>query len=214
MIAALIAEVPGQNLILPLNAVTALIGAATEDRWHGGPVQFRDGDHQRRLDGHESVLGRLPVLDALELESASFVGHDWGAMVVWGLTLLHPGRVTRVVNLSLPYQERGDIPWIEFLESVLGSDNYFVHFNRQPGAADQPAYYGLGKDQGVQAAGQQVAADWADRLPGLARSADKTLRVDGRTFQTGRPGVFAGGDAVTGCSPSVQPAFSGESDDD
>ncbi|WP_345282831.1 hypothetical protein [Kitasatospora albolonga] len=32
--------------------------------------------------------------------------HDWGAMVVWGLALLHPDRVNRVVNLSLPYQER------------------------------------------------------------------------------------------------------------
>jgi len=55
---------------------------------------------------------------------------------VWGLTLLHPRRVSRVVNLSLPYQERGQKPWIEFMEEVLGSDFYFVHFNRQPGVAD------------------------------------------------------------------------------
>ena len=42
----------------------------------------------------------------------------------------------RVINLSLPYQERGDQPWIEFMEAVFGGDFYFVHFNRQPGVAD------------------------------------------------------------------------------
>jgi pimeloyl-ACP methyl ester carboxylesterase len=57
-------------------------------------------------------------------------------MVVWGLTLLHPKRVDKVINLSLPYQERGEKPWIESMEDVLGGDFYFVHFNRQPGVAD------------------------------------------------------------------------------
>ena len=50
---------------------------------------------------------------------ATFVGHDWGANVVWGLTLLHPDRVTQVINLSLPYQERGEQPWIELMEAGL-----------------------------------------------------------------------------------------------
>jgi len=78
----------------------------------------------------------VALLDHFGYPEATFVGHDWGAMVVWGLTLLHPDRVTRVVNLALPYQERGERPWIEFMEAFLGPDYYFVHFNRQPGVAD------------------------------------------------------------------------------
>lgn len=78
----------------------------------------------------------VALLDHYGYQDATFVGHDWGAMVVWGLALLHPARVKRLVNLSLPYQERGERPWIEFLEQILGEDNYFVHFNRQPGVAD------------------------------------------------------------------------------
>ena len=78
----------------------------------------------------------VALLDHYGYERATFVGHDWGAMVVWGLALLHPSRVDRVINLSLPYQERGERPWIEFLEAMLGGDYYFVHFNRQPGVAD------------------------------------------------------------------------------
>lgn len=85
----------------------------------------------------EHLTGDLvALLDHYGYERASFVGHDWGAMVVWGLALLHPGRVDKLINLSLPYQARGETPWIEVLEQFLGSDYYFVHFNRQPGVAD------------------------------------------------------------------------------
>lgn len=76
------------------------------------------------------------LLDHFGYEEATFVGHDWGANVVWSMALLHPGRVTRIINLALPYQPRTPVPWIEFMESVFGPDNYFVHFNRQPGIAD------------------------------------------------------------------------------
>ncbi len=78
----------------------------------------------------------VALLNHFGYADATFVGHDWGASVVWGLALLHPGRVNAVINLSLPYQERGEMPWIEFLEMILGSDYYMVHFNRQPGVAD------------------------------------------------------------------------------
>ncbi|PPK68039.1 alpha/beta hydrolase [Actinokineospora auranticolor] len=85
----------------------------------------------------EHLSGDLvALLDHYGYEDATFVGHDWGAAVVWGLTLLHPTRVNKVINLSLPYLERGAKPWIEFMEEVLGGDYYFVHFNRQPGVAD------------------------------------------------------------------------------
>ena len=85
----------------------------------------------------EHLSGDLvALLDHYGYDDATFVGHDWGAFVVWGLALLHPHRVDRVVNLSLPYQERGERPWVEVMEEVLGGDFYFVHFNRQPGVAD------------------------------------------------------------------------------
>jgi pimeloyl-ACP methyl ester carboxylesterase len=85
----------------------------------------------------EHLSGDLvALLDHYGYEDATFVGHDWGASVVWGLTLLHPTRVNGVINLSLPYQERGGQPWLESIEVMLGSDYYMVHFNRQPGVAD------------------------------------------------------------------------------
>lgn len=85
----------------------------------------------------EHLTGDLiALLDHYGYEDATFVGHDWGANVVWALAQLHPERVNKVINLALPYQERGEKPWIEFMDEIFGGDFYFVHFNRQPGVAD------------------------------------------------------------------------------
>lgn len=85
----------------------------------------------------EHLTGDLvALLDYFGYQDATFIGHDWGANVVWNLALLHPERVSKVINLALPYQERGEKPWIELMEEVFGEDFYFVHFNRQPGIAD------------------------------------------------------------------------------
>jgi pimeloyl-ACP methyl ester carboxylesterase len=78
----------------------------------------------------------VALLDYYGYKDATFIGHDWGANVVWSLSLLYPERVNKVINLALPYQERGEKPWIEFMEEIFGEDFYFVHFNRQPGVAE------------------------------------------------------------------------------
>jgi len=94
------------------------------------PAEIRDYDIEH-LSGDLTGL-----LDHYGYDDATFVGHDWGANVVWGLTLLHPSRVSKVINLALPYQERWEKPWIEMMEVLFGPDFYFVHFNKQPGVAD------------------------------------------------------------------------------
>ena len=76
------------------------------------------------------------LLDHFGYRDAVFVGHDWGANVVWSMALLHPTRAKKIINLALPYQPRTPVPWLEFMETVFGEDNYFVHFNRKPGVAD------------------------------------------------------------------------------
>ncbi|MEP2978867.1 MAG: alpha/beta hydrolase [Lentilitoribacter sp.] len=79
----------------------------------------------------------VALLDHYGYQDAVFVGHDWGANIVWSLAMMHPSRVSKIINLALPYQERGEKPWIEFMEEVFGEDFYFVHFNRKPGVADK-----------------------------------------------------------------------------
>ncbi len=48
-----------------------------------------------------SVADMVAVLDALEIERAHVVGHDWGAGVAWALALMAPQRVDRLVVMSV-----------------------------------------------------------------------------------------------------------------
>ena len=43
------------------------------------------------------------LLDTLQLERASVVGHDWGAVVAWWLALARPERVSRLAILNVPH---------------------------------------------------------------------------------------------------------------
>ena len=46
--------------------------------------------------GSDKLTGDLcGLLDHYGYDSAAFVGHDWGAMVVWELGRLHPTRARR-----------------------------------------------------------------------------------------------------------------------
>lgn len=45
----------------------------------------------------EHLTGDLiALLDHYGYENATFVGHDWGANIVWNLALLHPKRVNKM----------------------------------------------------------------------------------------------------------------------
>ena len=87
-------------------------------------------------DIHHLCGDLVGLLDHFGHRDAVFVGHDWGAIVVWNLAMLHPSRVRGVVNLSVPFLERPAEDPIDTFEAALGSDFYIVHFNRQPGVAD------------------------------------------------------------------------------
>ena len=76
------------------------------------------------------------LLDALDTEDAVFVGHDWGANVVWQLALLHPGRVRAVAGLSVPFVPRAPAAPIPIMRRHLGEDFYIVWF-QEPGVADE-----------------------------------------------------------------------------
>jgi pimeloyl-ACP methyl ester carboxylesterase len=51
----------------------------------------------------ESTADAVAVLDALGLESAHVIGHDWGAQVAWLLAANHPARVKTLTAVSVPH---------------------------------------------------------------------------------------------------------------
>jgi len=51
----------------------------------------------------EVTADALAVMDALGLESAHVIGHDWGAQVGWLMAARHPERVRTLTAVSVPH---------------------------------------------------------------------------------------------------------------
>jgi pimeloyl-ACP methyl ester carboxylesterase len=90
---------------LPALGALGFRAIAPDMRGYGrSSVYGRHEDYALR----ESVADMIELLDSLGHEKAVFVGHDWGAPVVWALASHHPERCHGVVNLCVPYSANGD----------------------------------------------------------------------------------------------------------
>jgi pimeloyl-ACP methyl ester carboxylesterase len=99
------------------------------------------------------------LLDQLGEQEAVFVGHDWGANVVWWLAAIHPQRVRAVAGLSVPFVPRAPAAPIPIMREHLGEDFYIVWF-QQPGVADAE----LARDvRRTLTTSRQWTAQWAEQ---------------------------------------------------
>jgi len=76
------------------------------------------------------------VLEALEVETAVIVGHDWGAPVAWNAALLRPDRFPAVAALSVPYTPRGSTRPTEALARAYGDTFMYMLYFQTPGVAE------------------------------------------------------------------------------
>jgi pimeloyl-ACP methyl ester carboxylesterase len=90
---------------LPCLGALGFRAIAPDMRGYGrSSVYGRHEDYALR----QSVADMIELLDSLGREKAVFVGHDWGAPVVWSLAAHHADRCHGVANLCVPYSARGD----------------------------------------------------------------------------------------------------------
>jgi soluble epoxide hydrolase / lipid-phosphate phosphatase len=84
----------------------------------------RSSVYRRHEDyGLEHIVGdMIGLADALGIRKAVWVGHDWGAPVVWSIASHHPDRCHGVANLCVPYAtlERG----LEVCLSLVDRETY------------------------------------------------------------------------------------------
>ncbi len=107
----------------------------------------------------------LALADDAGAEQAVFVGHDWGAMVVWALSLLAPERTAGVVGMSVPFTPRGEMPPTQLMRQMLGDAFFYMLYFQEPGVADTD----LGRDP---------ATTMRRMLAGLTMSADSAASAD------------------------------------
>jgi pimeloyl-ACP methyl ester carboxylesterase len=117
--------------------IAALVGAgyrviAPDMRGYG------KSSRPRAIEAYDILtIGRdlVALLDAHGQDDAVFIGHDWGAAVVWQLAITHASRVRAVAGLSVPFAPRPPAPPISIFRRRLGDDFYMVWF-QEPGPAD------------------------------------------------------------------------------
>jgi pimeloyl-ACP methyl ester carboxylesterase len=79
--------------------------------------------------GSDKLTGDLcGLLDHYGYDKATFMGHDWGAMVVWELGRLHPDRVKALYNMSVPYSQAPAPPTEIFKVIFEGKFFYMLYF--------------------------------------------------------------------------------------
>lgn len=110
---------------LPALAAAGFHVIAPDQRGYGG------SDRPPNVEDYDIVhlTGDLvSVLDALEVERAVYVGHDWGGMIVWQMPFQHPERVAGVVGVNTPHFPRLPMRPIEMFRTAAGENFYIVWF--------------------------------------------------------------------------------------
>ncbi len=126
-------------------------------------------------DIHHLTDDLLGVLDDVGAERAVFVGHDWGAMVVGQMAMLHPERVAGVMTMSVPLLPRGPMKPIEMMRAVFGDSFFYILYFQEPGVADADLGADPAETMTRMLAGLTIPADGGADVAGLANP-------DGRGF--------------------------------
>lgn len=109
---------------LPAMAALGLRAIAPDMRGYGRSSSYAShGDYALE----HSVRDMLDLLDHLGAERAIWVGHDWGAPVVWTLASHFPERCHGVANLCVPYYSKGFAPqnFLPFADRALYPEDEF-----------------------------------------------------------------------------------------
>lgn len=71
------------------------------------------------------------LLDHYGIDKAVFVGHDWGALILWSLPFYIPGRVLGCAGLNVPLMQHYPVDPIEIFRARLGESMYIVRFQTE-----------------------------------------------------------------------------------
>ena len=89
-------------------------------------------------DIHHLCGDLVGLLDALGIDKAVFVGHDWGGFVVWAMPYLHPDRVAGVIGVNTPLTPRSAMPPTQLMRMMVGGkdEKLYILWFQQPGVAE------------------------------------------------------------------------------
>lgn len=167
---------------LPALAAAGFRAIAPDQRGYGETDVPPDVSDYRIEEMIADVHG---LLDALELESATFAGHDWGALVLWQMAMREPERIDGLIILNIPHYPRAPVDPIQIMRQRFGDDFYIVNFQDSDEAdrvfAEDPEHF-----FDMMMRRQQISRQQFDQLPAEMKSLS-LLRVMAREESGGAP---------------------------
>jgi pimeloyl-ACP methyl ester carboxylesterase len=118
---------------IPALAAAGYHVVAPDQRGYGGSSR---PEAVEAYDIHQLTTDLLGVLDALGEERAVFVGHDWGSIVATNQAVMHAGRVTALVNMSVPFISRSDVPPTTAFRNLFADNFFYMLYFQEVGPAD------------------------------------------------------------------------------
>ena len=118
---------------IPVLAAAGYHVLAPDQRGYG----FSSAPKDVSAYGIQHLTGDLvALLDATGHDDAVFVGHDWGAMVVWEAARLHAERVSAVVGVSVPFT-----PWparpTDIMKAMWTDRFFYILYFQQVGPPEK-----------------------------------------------------------------------------
>ena len=127
---------------LPALAAAGFRAIAPDQRGYGR-TEVPAGVRDYRIE--ELIADVNGLLDALALDTATFVGHDWGSLLLWQMAMRAPERIERMIILNIPHYPRLPVDPIQVMRERFGDDFYLVNFQDSDEAdrtfADDPLHF-------------------------------------------------------------------------
>ncbi|HAP76544.1 MAG TPA: epoxide hydrolase [Acidimicrobiaceae bacterium] len=82
------------------------------------------------------VADNVALVKALGHDTATVIGHDWGAPIAWTSAMLRPDVFTAVAGLSVPFAPPGDVRPTTAMRAMAGDEEFYVEYFQEPGRAE------------------------------------------------------------------------------
>ena len=110
---------------------------APDMRGYGGTDAPEDVTTYNQVNLAADMVG---ILDALGIETATMVGHDWGAPVATHSVLLYPERFNGLVLMSVPHGGRGPVNPMDAMRAQTGDNFFYMVYHNEPGGVAEAEY--------------------------------------------------------------------------
>jgi pimeloyl-ACP methyl ester carboxylesterase len=82
------------------------------------------------------VADNVGLVGALGSETATIIGHDWGAPIAWNSAMLRPDVFTAVAGLSVPFSPPSEMRPSTMMRAMAGDEEFYVEYFQEPGRAE------------------------------------------------------------------------------